>query len=320
MSILLSVIIPVYNTSAFLKECIESVLRQNIQEMEIILVDDGSTDESPFLCKQFALSDPRIRVIHQKNFGLSSARNRALNVCKGKYITFVDSDDVLLDNTYSPNLEILETDERITAVQFPYIYPYNQPNQQQGADSKEIWKGERDILEAIMSHKINHAVWNKIYHRSIFAELRFPEGQIFEDSYIVPDLAKSIQYLCSSGTGAYGYNLNSCSTMTSENSPKKMQDRFLAYERIITAASFYPDLSKSLSFLKYYHYCLLLATGISKSKNTIPDCCKASIQRFQNISYCLSSLFKIKDLSFKEKNRLLLVKIIGLQRYLSHLS
>ena len=88
----LSIIIPVYNTSAFLEKCVESVLKQNV-EMEIILIDDGSTDDSPALCDRLALCDARIKVIHQANSGISSARNRALDICKGKYITFVDSDD-----------------------------------------------------------------------------------------------------------------------------------------------------------------------------------------------------------------------------------
>lgn len=109
----LSIIIPVYNTSAFLEKCVESVLKQNV-EMEIILIDDGSTDDSPALCDRLALCDARIKVIHQANSGISSARNRALDICKGKYITFVDSDDELLEDTYKPNLEILEQNEHIT--------------------------------------------------------------------------------------------------------------------------------------------------------------------------------------------------------------
>ena len=161
----LSIIIPVYNTSAFLEKCVESVLKQNV-EMEIILIDDGSTDDSPALCDRLALCDARIKVIHQANSGISSARNRALDICKGKYITFVDSDDELLEDTYKPNLEILEQNEHITVVQFPYIYPYNQPNPRKGADSAQMWECERDILEACMSPEVNHAIWNKIFRRA----------------------------------------------------------------------------------------------------------------------------------------------------------
>ena len=221
----LSIIIPVYNTSAFLEKCVESVLKQNV-EMEIILIDDGSTDDSPALCDRLALCDARIKVIHQANSGISSARNRALDICKGKYITFVDSDDELLEDTYKPNLEILEQNEHITVVQFPYIYPYNQPNPRKGADSAQMWECERDILEACMSPEVNHAIWNKIFRRAVFDQLRFPEGTVFEDTYIIPDLAKRIGCLYSSGLGGYGYNLRPGSIMASGSNPQKMQERF----------------------------------------------------------------------------------------------
>lgn len=324
MSILLSIIIPVYNTSPFLEKCVESILKQNIAQMEIILVDDGSTDTSPDLCDRFSLFDERIITIHQANAGISAARNRGLEICRGKYITFADSDDILLENTYASNIEILERDETITAVQFPYIYPYNQPSSRSGANTKMSWKEEKEILKGYMSPLINHAVWNKIFRRSIFSSLRFPEGHLFEDSYIVPDLAKNIYCLYSSGLGGYGYNLQPQSIMSSEMTPEKMQDRFLAYEHILHAASSHPDIQKSPLFIKYYHVCAILCIGIQKQinkhgVNLSPDYMD-SLKRFQATSYRISTLFKKKTLSSREKIRLLLIKITGLPFYLSRLA
>ncbi len=320
MKPLLSVIIPVYNTSAFLEKCVNSVLKQDV-EMEIILIDDGSPDDAPALCDRLALSNPGITVIHQDNAGLSAARNKALDICKGKYITFVDSDDELLENTYRPNLEILERDEHITAVQFPYVYPYNQPNPRRGADSTQAWECEEDILKAFMSSKVNHAVWNKIFRRSVFARLRFPEGMNFEDSYIVPDLAKEISCFHSSGLGGgYGYNLHPNSIMTSGLTPKKMQDRFLAYERILHAASGYPALRASSLFVNYYHLLFLTTIGIRKTRQPVSSRYEDSLNRFRTVSCPLSSIFRAKNLPAKEKIRLLLSKILGVSLYLKYLS
>ena len=295
----LSIIIPVYNTSAFLEKCVESVLKQNV-EMEIILIDDGSTDDSPALCDRLALCDARIKVIHQANSGISSARNRALDICKGKYITFVDSDDELLEDTYKPNLEILEQNEHITVVQFPYIYPYNQPNPRKGADSAQMWECERDILEACMSPEVNHAIWNKIFRRAVFDQLRFPEGTVFEDTYIIPDLAKRIGCLYSSGLGGYGYNLRPGSIMASGSNPQKMQERFQAYERIVHAASGYPDLHNSPLFVNYYHQCFLMMVGINRTPKKISSRYEDSLNRFRTISCSLSSIFRTKNLPVKE--------------------
>lgn len=316
---LLSVIIPVYNTSAFLEKCVNSVLKQNV-DMEIILIDDGSPDDAPALCDRLALGDPRIIVIHQNNAGLSSARNKALDICKGKYITFVDSDDELLENTYRPNLEILERDEHITAVQFPYIYPYNQPNPRRIADSAQAWEGEEDILTAYML-KTNHPVWNKIFRRSVFAHLRFPEGINYEDSYIVPDLAKEISCFYSSGLGGgYGYNFRPDSITGSGLTHKKRQDCFLAYERIIHAASDYPALRASSLFIDCYHLCFLITIGINKTRCPVSSRYKDSFNRFRTVSCPISSIFRAKNLPTKEKIRLLLLKILGISFYLKYLS
>lgn len=323
MNILLSVIIPVYNTARFLEQCIDSVLKQNVKPMEVILVDDGSTDASPDLCDRLALLDKRITVIHQRNSGLSSARNRALEICRGKYITFVDSDDVLLENTYLPNLEILERDETITAVQFPYVYPYNQPSPRQGADKKAFWKGEGEILRGYMSPDINHAVWNKIFRRSVFSRLRFPYGRMFEDSYIVPDLAKNIAFMYSSGLGGYGYNLQPQSLMTSEMTPEKLQDRSVAYMRILQAASCYPSLRRSSLFVKYYHFCILLSISIrkwmKKNESTPSPAYANAFRQFQSHSFSFTALLSDTTITAKEKIRLLIIKITGVPFYLSHL-
>lgn len=93
--VLVSIIVPVYNVEKYLEKCIESIINQTYSNLEIVLSDDGSTDNSPSICDEYALKDSRIRVIHKSNGGLSDARNAALDIISGKYITFIDSDDYI---------------------------------------------------------------------------------------------------------------------------------------------------------------------------------------------------------------------------------
>ena len=92
---LISVIVPVYNVEKYLRTCVDSILVQSYSALEVILIDDGSTDGSPQICDQYAQQDPRIQVIHQKNAGLSAARNAGIDICRGEYLTFIDSDDFI---------------------------------------------------------------------------------------------------------------------------------------------------------------------------------------------------------------------------------
>ena len=117
----LTVIIPVYRVEQTLNRCVESVLRQGIDDMEVILVDDGSPDRCPQMCDEWAKKDCRIRVIHQENGGLSDARNAGINVAKGEYITFVDSDDDVIPDTYRLLLQKLAEHPEYDIIEYPVI-------------------------------------------------------------------------------------------------------------------------------------------------------------------------------------------------------
>ena len=121
----LSIIIPVYRTEATLDKCVESVVSQDCHDMEVILVDDGSPDRCPALCDGWAAKDPRVRVVHKENGGLSDARNAGIDIATGTYVTFVDSDDYLADNTYRPLMDRLEETGDIDILEYPVYVHYN---------------------------------------------------------------------------------------------------------------------------------------------------------------------------------------------------
>lgn len=192
----LSVIIPVFRVETTLNRCVESVLRQNVEDMEVILVDDGSPDSCPEMCDKLAANDSRIRVIHKQNGGLSDARNAGIDISNGDYITFVDSDDWIADNTYPALLEIIpDVDilEYAIADKIPFkehIYD----------DVNEYW-----LKEQAYTHTY---ACNKIYRRYLFERIRYPKGRIFEDVYTLPLLLQKTKRIATTNHGFYHYCTN----------------------------------------------------------------------------------------------------------------
>ncbi len=183
---LISVIVPVYNVGEYLCECVDSILSQTYQNLEIILVDDGSTDNCPGLCDEYALKDRRISVVHQVNQGLSAARNRGYEVSSGKYIAFVDADDTV-SHTYIETLHKLATKNNAQIAICAYTRNPNELETEAVTEDYIItsekmlkeWHGKRKSIETV--------AWNKLYNREILECIGnykiFPEGKTHEDIY-----------------------------------------------------------------------------------------------------------------------------------------
>lgn len=193
---ILSVIIPVYRVEDTLNRCVESVLRQNVSDMEVILVDDGSTDSCPQMCDEWADKDCRIRVIHKANGGLSDARNAGLDVAKGELITFVDSDDYLADDTYQPLLPLMSDCD---------ILEFSIANKLTLHDRTYHDIGEYWLRERVYMHTY---ACNKIFRRHLFDHIRFPKGKVFEDAYTLPLLLKLSKTVRTTSKGFYHYSVN----------------------------------------------------------------------------------------------------------------
>ena len=192
-SVKLSVIIPVYRVEDTLDRCVESVLGQSVDDMEVILVDDGSPDQCPAKCDLWAEKDARIRVVHKENGGLSDARNAGIDIAQGDYITFVDSDDYLEANTYKPLLQQLE-DADILEYSIYNRLPLTDSTY---TDMDEYW---------LTGHAYMHTyAWNKIYRTKLFDTVRFPKGKVFEDAYTLPQLLKEVRKLKTASCGFYHY-------------------------------------------------------------------------------------------------------------------
>lgn len=178
---LISVIIPVYKVEAYLRRCVDSVLAQSHENLEIILVDDGSPDGCPAICDEYAAADDRVAVIHQKNAGLSGARNAGLEKAKGAYLAFVDSDDYLAEDFIECLYRsCVETDSDLSVCRWEYVK--GEPVPEHGTGKTEVFTG-REMLAQLYTPDGAYFVvaWNKLYRRELFAEIRYPLGQIHED-------------------------------------------------------------------------------------------------------------------------------------------
>ncbi|MCQ2528273.1 MAG: glycosyltransferase [Saccharofermentans sp.] len=188
MAPLVSVIIPVYNVADYLEHCVTSVRNQIYKNLEIILVDDGSSDNCPALCDNYAKEDNRIKVIHKENGGLSCARNAGLEVATGDLIAFVDSDDYVHPEYISRLYDMMaKSGAGIAICNFRKIYSnslvFNYP---QIPSSDYITMDYQKALDELVGfNSVQYVLtWNKLYKRQIFDELRFPVGKISEDFYM----------------------------------------------------------------------------------------------------------------------------------------
>ena len=187
--------------------CLDSILSQDYDDYELILVDDGSTDGSPAICDEYAVGRPFIDVIHQRNAGLSAARNKGISVAQGEYITFIDSDDLLADYTLAVLMTRLGAHPDYDILEYPVWWHWGEADQRlltfgvhEYNDMREYWLEGKAYTHAY--------AWNKIYRRELFDKVRFPVGRVFEDVQTLPLLLEKARLVGTTEEGAYCYVAN----------------------------------------------------------------------------------------------------------------
>lgn len=216
----ISVIVPVYKVEKYLDRCIRSIVGQTYQELEIILVDDGSLDNCPRMCDEWAEKDRRIKVIHKENGGLSSARNIGLDMAEGDYIAFVDSDDYIKPNMYEIMLRsAIETDADIACCGRIRISEKKQFDCFV-LDEPTIFSGKEAIQQLLTGGCIDEASWDKLYKKELFDKRRFPLGEINEDLVPVVKILGECKKIVHVGKPYYYYCENWGSITKSQYSPK----------------------------------------------------------------------------------------------------
>lgn len=203
---LVSIIIPAYNIKDYLVRCVDSVLSQTYQNIEIILVDDGSTDDTPRLCDIYSEKNTNIKVIHKSNGGLSDARNHGIDIAKGEYLMFVDSDDWIEPNMVEElYLYCKRSSLKLTVCECIYAY-------EDGNIDKRNLSGEEFILDKkkafemlLQDRRFRTNAWNKIYHKSLWENIRFPYGKKYEDVHIMHEIYDKCDNIGFIDSGFYYY-------------------------------------------------------------------------------------------------------------------
>ncbi|MGN0251603.1 MAG: glycosyltransferase family 2 protein [Oliverpabstia sp.] len=258
MNEIVSVIIPVYNGKRFLKECIDTVLEQTYQNLEIILIDDGSTDDSPGICDTYALKDNRIKVIHQRNQGVAVARNTGLENATGEYIVFIDSDDFINKRMIEKLYIVLkETNADMSICNFKYVSENgNEIDIKQTAIKNEELCAEGIIDKLFQENNCGYIVaWNKMYKKELWRQIQYPIGLVHEDEAVIHRLFAECKKVVTIPDELYYYRQVSGSIMHSERNEKKL-DKYLALaDRLMFLKSAVSKENiKKLAYQYWYHY------------------------------------------------------------------
>lgn len=201
----ISVIIPVFRVERTIKRCVDSVLRQTFTDWEMILVDDGSDDNSPQMCDSYASTDRRIRVIHQPNKGLGAARNSGIDAAEGECLMFLDSDDALHPDTFMHLSDIMERHEEYDFVEFPIFQYYdNAPRQSLLSFPPQTFTDKWDYWFNANAYQHSYAC-NKIFRARVFSDIRFREGKKFEDLHTLPHILNVCSQFATTDKGLYYY-------------------------------------------------------------------------------------------------------------------
>lgn len=227
MKELISVIVPVYNVEKYIGKCIDSIIAQTYDNLEIIIVDDGSADSCPQICDEYAVKDSRIKVIHKANGGLSDARNAGIDASCGDYIGFVDSDDCIEPDMYEKLYNALVSGNADMAVSnFTYVDDGYNPIEERNAlmPVKDEVISAKEALGRTLKEKGWYYVtaWNKLYKRALFDEVRFPVGRIHEDEFIVHRIYGSADRVACVSDSCYLYVQRSGSIMKTKYSIKNL--------------------------------------------------------------------------------------------------
>ena len=253
---LISVIIPIYNTEKYLEECIKSVVNQSYENLDIILVNDGSTDNSKEICDKWAEKDSRIRLINQNNMGAAMAKNVGLNNIKGDLFMILDSDDLLHKN----NIEILcncmkkEKSDIIEAF-YTTIYEEFKNIDIHKNSQKESFNTENALKELIISRKFHQTPWNKLYKTELLKDIRFPKDKYIDDEYWTYKLFANAKKITWINKVLYYYRQHEESTMGRMYSIKRLDAIDALYDRYKFMQKNFPNLS-DLSCKAFLNNCI----------------------------------------------------------------
>ncbi len=210
---LISVTVPIYNVEKYLPQCVESLFSQTYPNYELLLIDDGSPDNCPEICDEYALADDRVIVVHKNNGGLSDARNAGIELASGEYLSFVDSDDYVGEDFLESMYSALNTyDCELAICNITSVDGDEKQNERFYQPFTELTLAQEHEKYESLSR---HSAWNKLYKRDIFDSIRYPKGKLYEDLYVYHYILDKVDRTVYTGKSSYYYRLREGSIMSS---------------------------------------------------------------------------------------------------------
>ena len=236
----ISVIVPVYRVESYLRPCVDGILAQTYPDFELILIDDGSPDRCGEICDEYAAMDSRVRVIHQSNNGLSAARNAGLDIMRGEYVAFVDSDDCVHPKYLETLLTAIQTySAQVSQCQMVEFEDHDAPPTEASAAKEALCISGREVVRHIYERAAGFSVcvWGRLYEAALFTSLRFPVGKIHEDQAVTPRALFCAARVAVTYVPLYYYRLRDGSITHSTFSARRYDD----LEAIDTCIRFFQE-------------------------------------------------------------------------------
>lgn len=274
---LISVIVPVYDVEKYLSQCIESILAQTYKNLEIILIDDGSPDNSPSICEEYKKKDDRIIVIHKKNGGLADARNCGLDYAKGDFVAFVDSDDWIAETTYQEMMKLIsEFETDIVCCAASRILKSKEVERCFSYYETGTVLSGREVTKEILLDKIGSQVVKGLYRRKCWEEVRFPLGRLYEDIPTTYKAFFSADKIAFINEPFYKYRMNE-ESISHTAKPIKPYHIYLGFKAHYECAlTYFPEIIEECrantahyAISTYFHYC----TGAKELYPYVQDVC-----------------------------------------------
>lgn len=306
----ISIIVPVYNVKEYVEKCIQSIINQRYAKIEVILVDDGSTDGSGEICNKYAQMDSRIVVIHQKNGGLSEARNSGLARARGAYIGFVDGDDWIHPQMYEIMLKILQT-EGVDLVTCDF--------EQMDEEGFRRSVGEKEVPYSLMTgtEAMNDietplvVAWNKLYKKEILKDIRYPKERLHEDEFIIHRVLRRCDKIAIIKVALYFYTVRPGS-IVAKMTERRMRDALSAFsDRIEFAEENNWNEVMKTAVTRYCEYCMSCYYNIKDGKYELDAKNMRELWKLEN-----NMVKKYAELSLEKKYVMFAKKPIQYEKWL----
>lgn len=310
-----SIVVPVYNMEKYLENCLKSLINQEYRDIEILLINDGSVDNSLNICEIFQKSDNRIKVFNKDNEGVGETRNYGIKKATGELITFVDADDAISKDFISENIFYFLENNHIDVVQVPIYHNYEGQNPRLVSYPNIKIMGNTNLFRSwIIENKISWISCGKIYKRRLFDDLKFDSSMFYEDNFLLPDLLMKIDTILLSSKGIYYYYFRENSITTSIHSLKKEKDTQKVILNILSKLNKIENIENAIVIMlsRFLNVAISLKVNHKENNKGIPE---TVIISFNKINY--KNIFQA-SLPLAQKLKLLCSKCLGVKTILEY--